>query len=350
MIDVIDHARPILWESEVVLKIETKEGAQKQLQNNSAAILVIGDAMIDEHLFGKTTRISPEAPVPIIQHGEERKQLGGAANVAAHIASANIPCIFVYKSVNFAESILCGEHHKDLWAMINRQNITPEPLQHQTEHWVTTKKRIWSNGQQICRIDIENIDPPTALVENQWFQKIVELFDKYNINTVILSDYNKGTLTDNLINMIASYCKEINVQTILDPKRPSFPSLKNITVAKPNRREIESTNCAPHKCSTIMRDTFLVNTLGKDGVTVWQRGKCIFSHPTVAEEVVDVCGCGDTVMSLLGISLYNNLSIQESVIAANKAASYTIKHIGSYCLTYDEILESMKYAKKNFNI
>lgn len=315
-------------------------------KNINPAILCIGDAMVDIHLFGKSERLSPEAPVPIVDVQNEEYKLGGAANVAMHIISAGIPCVFAYKSSDMTMLNLFEEDHSDLHNKLCNNNILCHPLLLSKQFPVTTKKRIWSNNQQICRIDTENTDPPDALTENKWFQNIVELFDKYSIKTVICSDYNKGTLTDNLLNMVASFCKSINVPIVLDPKRPSFHKLKNFTIIKPNRKELSLTNMPAHKCSTILGNTLLVNTLGSDGVAVWQKGHCILSAPTVAEEVFDVTGAGDSYNAMLGIALHHEMNITQAVMAANKAASYTVRHRGCYCLNQSEIQECLKYAQE----
>lgn len=306
-------------------------------------ILVLGDAMIDVHLFGTSHRLSPEAPIPIVEVEDEKDTLGGAANVAAHIASYQIPCLFAYKSA--PAKMIFDDDHRDLYTMLCNHNIIPIRLSHTENHVVTVKKRIWTNGQQVCRIDEEHKTPPDAITENNWYKQIIELFDKYNISIVICSDYNKGTLTDNLLNMVASFCAEINVPIILDPKRPSFHKLKNFTIIKPNRKELFATNMPAHKCSTILNDTYLVHTLGADGVAIWQNGHCVFSAPTETHEVIDVCGAGDSFNALLGISLYYGLNINQAVMAANRSASYTIRHRGCYCLTAEEINESLDYGR-----
>jgi len=317
--------------------------------NVSDYILVIGDGMIDKHIFGNSYRLSPEAPVPIIAVDDETTTLGGAANVAAHITSANIPCLFAYKSLDYSinpGAIFFEEEHKGFLNILEHHNIIPIFLKHDKAHPLTIKKRIWTNKQQICRIDNEDTSLPDIVTENKWLHKIIETIENHNVRTIIMSDYNKGTLSDTFINSIADFAKSLNILTILDPKRPSFVHLHNLDIIKPNRKEISSTNMSTHKCSTILGDTYLVNTLGADGVDLWQKGYCILSRPTVAEEIFDVTGAGDSFNALLGIGMYMGLTIQQSICAANKAAAYTTKHIGCYCLTYDEIMSSIEYAKE----
>jgi D-beta-D-heptose 7-phosphate kinase/D-beta-D-heptose 1-phosphate adenosyltransferase len=302
------------------------------------SILVIGDAMLDTHLFGDSCRLSPEAPVPIVEHKKGKDSLGGAANVAAHIAIADVKCLFAYKSFDFkAAGYMAKSEYDDLRTLLVTNKIEPVPLYHKKMHYPTTKQRIWANKQQLCRIDREDSTPPDNLTENKWLKCLVETIEKQNVKTVILSDYNKGTLTDSLVTAIAGICAEWGIKTIMDPKRPSFPSIKHLTAIKPNIKEIHSTNYPPHKCSMFLKETYLINTLGKDGVALWHKGHCIYTCDTVAEEVYDVTGCGDSFNALLGLAMHNDMNIKRAIVAANKAASYTIKHIGCYCLTKEEI-------------
>lgn len=310
-------------------------------------ILVIGDLMIDKHIFGKSSRLSPEAPVPIVEYVEERESLGGAANVASHISSAGLPCLFAFKTVDFSSSILSEQEdeYDDVFSLLQSKNIKPIPLCVGQNCPITKKQRIWANNQQICRIDEESVDTPDELTENKWCELIIQKAEEYNVKVIIFSDYNKGTLTDSFINVIASFAQSVGIKTILDPKRPSFPHLKNLDIIKPNKREVASTNFSAHKCSTLLQNTYLVNTLGKDGIALWQNGHFIYELSTVAEEVADVTGCGDSYNALLGISLYWDYDIKQAIIAANKASSYTIRHLGCYCLTKEEITECLKESR-----
>jgi D-beta-D-heptose 7-phosphate kinase/D-beta-D-heptose 1-phosphate adenosyltransferase len=304
-------------------------------------VLVIGDAMLDIHEFGTSDRLSPEAPVPVIRVHKQEQSFGGAANVAAHIKSAGIPVTFAYKASRNSKS------HNDFANLCLENGIDPQPLEITSRFPLTTKHRIWSGKQQICRIDQENIDVPSTEEELIWLKEIANIIDNRRITTVIMSDYNKGTLTDSFIGCIVEYCNTKNIPTILDPKRPTFYTLKGLTIIKPNVRELQSTNLTPEECSKSLGETFLVYTKGKDGMDVYQNKNRLFSYPTEATEVADVCGAGDSVCALLGIALFNNFKIQESVKASNKSAGYTVKHIGCYVLNNKEIRQCLSYAKED---
>lgn len=307
----------------------------------SSRILILGDAMIDIYEFGTSTRLSPEAPVPIVHVTKTTQSLGGAANVAAHIASAEIKNIFAYKASSSRPI-----KQMDFEAFCSTKGIKTEPLTMNKSFPMTEKHRILSNNQQICRKDSEDLSKPDEQTELSWINQIKRIIKEERVNVVIFSDYDKGTLTDNLIQQIADYCHDNGIWTILDPKRPSFYKIKNLSIMKPNKKELVATNLTPEEVSVEIESTYLVYTLGKYGVSVYQNGFFLFSYPTEAKEVIDVCGAGDSVCSVLGIALYNKMNIEQAVKAANKAASYTITHLGCYCLSKDEINECLEYARR----
>lgn len=288
--------------------------------------------MIDRHIYGDTNRISPEAPVPVVLHRGEELALGAAANVASHITTAGMECLFAYKGT---DAKCRGENWRRFVNMSAERNILLRPLYTLKETPITIKTRIWSNGQQVCRIDEENVSKPDDETEQIWITCLQDLILHNNPDVVVFSDYNKGTLTNTIIDEIASGCI---VPTILDPKRPSFHCLDSVDFIKPNVKEVELTNLTPVECSQKLKSTYLINTLGKDGMAVYQNGELVFECPTEAAEVVDVCGCGDTVTALLAIALAKRYDIHDAVRCANKGASFTIKHKGCYVLTREEIM------------
>ncbi len=293
-------------------------------------ILVVGDAMLDHHVYGNTNRTSPEAPVPVVSKQREEWVLGAAANVAAHITSAGVDCMMAFKThaPNGSERFynMCADKH-----------ILTRPLFFDDDCPITVKTRIWSQGQQVCRIDHENADPPNGDLECQWISEIGKIIKDHPVKVVVFSDYNKGALTDGMIYNISQLCRERGVPTVLDPKRPSFYKIKGLNMVKPNVRELDSTNMSPKECSAEMGDCWLIHTLGRDGMAVYYDGGEQYRCPTVAEEVVDVCGCGDTVTALLAIATMRGARIQSATKAANKGASFTIKHKGCYVPTPAEM-------------
>lgn len=290
--------------------------------------------MLDHHVYGSTNRTSPEAPVPVVFKEQEEWVLGAAANVAAHITSAGVDCMLAFKAHNPPGGYYTGNR---FYNMCSDKKILTRPLFFDDDCPPTVKMRIWSQGQQVCRIDHENTTPPDRDLECQWIAELSKIIKEHPVKVVAFSDYDKGALTDNMIYNIAQLCRERGIHTVLDPKRPSFYKIKGLTMVKPNVRELNSTNMSPKECSAEMGNCWLIHTLGSDGMAIYYDGGKQYRCPTVAEEVVDVCGCGDTVTALLAIATMRGKRIQSATKAANKGASFTIKHKGCYVPTSEEM-------------
>ena len=301
----------------------------------SDCILVLGDVMLDRHIHGVTDRVSPEAPVPVVLRRSESWSLGGAANVAAHVREAGLDCELLFKGFR-VEGFSDAENI--FYAQCAQRGITLNALGPLDGVPLTVKTRIWANGQQVCRLDDENVDKPDGKAwEATWVGEVLRTLDRRRPSAVIFSDYDKGTLSDAILYNVAMACKGRGIPTVFDPKRRTFPKVRGMTVVKPNVREVRSTGMSAEECSAAIGDSWLVNTLGSDGMAVFQHGERIYSLPTVASEVVDVCGCGDTVAALLALALARGKGIEEAVKAANKGASFTIRHRGSYVPTKQEM-------------
>lgn len=302
------------------------------------SILIVGDAMLDRHVYGDTERISPEAPVPVVKWQDSEWALGAAANVAAHVSSAGEDCFFAFKF----DGKYRDDHPRTFQEKCTARGIMLRPLLMDLCP-LTVKTRVWSNGQQVCRIDQENTDVPSDALQKRWIAQLTDIVDNHEIDVVVFSDYDKGALTDNIIWEVSHHCRKRGVPTILDPKRPSFYELSKVDVIKPNRLELKSTNMLADECSAKLgADTWLVNTLGAEGMVVYRGGVEELRCPTVAEEVVDVCGCGDTVTALLALAMREGFEIASAVEAANKGASLTIKHKGCYVPTREEIEKCLR--------
>lgn len=309
-------------------------------------ILICGDVMFDKNLKGDCSRISPEAPVPIVDLDPNNisVSLGAAANVASHIANANVECILAYKAC--LDSSIDNSHEQFI-KICNNKNIICNPLQFgNVIHPITVKERIWAGNQQVCRVDVEEKNKPDGKVEALWIKEIYKTINEHNIGCVIFSDYNKGTLTDSIIMNIAATCKEKKIPTILDPKRPTFYKIKNLNIIKPNNREISSTNKSAFEISMNISDTYLVHTKAKDGMDVYINGELNFQYPTLASEsdVIDVCGAGDGCCAAMGIGLFYNANIESIIKFASKIAYFEVQHRGTYVPSQIEIEESINYA------
>ena len=300
-------------------------------------ILVIGDPMVDQHTWCKSTRLSPESPVPICNFVRSETILGGAANVAKQI---NVLANTYLTKINTvqddtAEQLLAKE----------KINIVRLPT---TKTYVTPiKNRIWSNGQQVCRLDNEIEDPKFDMEDyNNWIVLLKNFIVSGKIKLVIFSDYDKGLLCDYMIEEIALYCKDLGVITILDPKRPTYFRIKGLTIVKPNLKEAEETGLSHQEISATMTDTYVVITKGREGMSIFFNGNNILNVSGTSVSGFDTCGCGDTVTSLIGLVLSdlnkcsNSIEYQlcRSVKIANFAASRASQHYGNYILNCTELL------------
>jgi D-beta-D-heptose 7-phosphate kinase/D-beta-D-heptose 1-phosphate adenosyltransferase len=201
----------------------------------------------------------------------------------------------------------------------------------------TVKTRVWSGNQQVVRYDKENTEQPSTIEMLSWIKRIQTCIIEDKINTVVFSDYNKGTLTDNIIQTITSVCNELgSIITILDPKRPTFHEINGLTIVKPNAKEMKKSGLTPENCSHEMHDTYVVNTRGKYQTLIAHNGTLLEHVPTSDQEVIDVCGAGDVHCAVLALA-FDKENIIEAVSAANVAASTSVLHRGCYNLSQKEL-------------
>ena len=296
-------------------------------------ILVIGDVILDHYILGDSTRISPEAPVPVINVAQEDIRPGGAANVAANIAAmgSNVTLMFL------------GGNDLATTQLIDYLSIYPLKLEKILDaDFITTRKtRIVAASQQIVRIDRDFI--PSSLQQ----QKLFECYKKNisNFDIIVFSDYAKGAL-DRLPEYI-DLAKKHNKITLVDPKRndPSF--YQGATILKPNNREFNllfgnkvpsPEHVSTHK-SLLKQHSIesLIITRGDKGMLIIEKDKAPVELPTFAREVFDVSGAGDTVLAALSVSLTNQESLLEAAIFANVAAGIAVSHRGTYIVSSFDI-------------
>lgn len=312
----------------------TTEKLQKIFKRSKGKkIAIIGDVMLDKYVYGTITRISPEAPVPVVDIDTTEYRLGGAANVANNIKALD------------AEPILIGVIGDDydsghyLDAMRSLKLSTVGIFQDKNRP-TTAKTRVIAHSQHVIRVDSEikeNISP-------QMKKKILS-FVKANLNdfaAVILQDYNKGVLTKEMITEIISMCKKAGKPVYVDPKFSNFFEYKDVTVFKPNRKEVgdalgmkldddEMVNLAGRKIIDRLNCEYVVLTRGEKGMMLFDKEKektVILNIPTKARKVADVSGAGDTVISTIAVMLAGGADIIESVMLANQAAGIVCEEVG----------------------
>jgi len=307
-------------------------------------ILVIGDLMLDHYIFGSATRLSPEAPVPIVNVKKENKIIGGAANVASNLIDlgAKVSLAGITGNDSFGEEIK---------AILSTKNIDTQLILKDDSRTTTVKTRVIAGNHQIVRIDQEDTHDIAAELENVFFDSLQNCIAVSDI--VILSDYNKGLLTPSLSLRIIDSCNALGKRVIVDPKGLDYSKYKGAFIIKPNRKElaeaaktekIHSQDELVKAAAVIFNFTgtdYLIVTLSEGGIAIITPESCKIL-PVVATEVYDVTGAGDTVIATISYCIASGFSIEEACTIANYAASIVIKHIGSATTTIEEIISALK--------
>jgi rfaE bifunctional protein kinase chain/domain len=268
-------------------------------------ILVVGDVMLDKYLCGEVDRISPEAPVPVVRLTDTNLVAGGAANVAANIAGLGATAFLV--------GITGSDDEGDLFPkVLDNSGISGKYLVKSDERPTTVKTRIIAHNQQIARIDQESINILSEVEEENVWLKIDKLLK--SVDVVLLSDYNKGILTENLTSRLIRKANELGKPVLVDPKGKSYSKYMNATIITPNKSEVaevcelegdieKQLDEAGQNLLTSLKLNALLITRGENGMTLMQRDGETVDFKTVAREVFDVTGAGDTVIAALAVAL-----------------------------------------------
>ncbi|MDT3739439.1 MAG: D-glycero-beta-D-manno-heptose-7-phosphate kinase [Candidatus Kapabacteria bacterium] len=309
-------------------------------------IAVIGDVMLDRYFWGSVTRISPEAPVPVIDVEDESLHLGGAANVAQNLKSLGL------------EPLLCGvlgndNSGKNFIEIANQLGINPDGLFIDDGRPTTVKTRIIGNNQQIARIDREVRHD----ISQEGLAHIINLLSKIDdLSGIIIEDYNKGTVTEKLIDSVISYAVSRNIPVYVDPKKANFFSFKGVTVFKPNRKEAQQALNLPlindedvvnagKKLLNLLECENVLITLGAQGMMLFEKNGKISSVMTNARHVSDVSGAGDTAIATLAASISGGASIGEASVMANFASGIVCEKPGIVSIEVDELIDCIRNNK-----
>lgn len=302
------------------------------LKNNfpGKRVAVIGDLMLDCYFWGGVSRVSPEAPVPIVEVDEEFFRLGGAMNVAYNILKLSGTPFPIGVIGNDNEGKIIRKLMKDTG--ISDKGIVIDP-----KRPTTAKTRVIADKQHIVRIDKEK----TTAISPSTEKKILGLLKKElkKLDSIILQDYNKGVLTENLIKQIIKLAESANIIVTVDPKFINFFSYKNVTVFKPNRKETEDVfgirikteediTKAGFRLLEQLNCKYVLLTLGEKGIALFEKGKPERRVPTIARKVSDVSGAGDTVISTLTMALSAGAEIFDAAYLANYAGGLVCQEVG----------------------
>jgi rfaE bifunctional protein kinase chain/domain len=317
-----------------------------QIRNsfNGLKIAVVGDMMLDCYFRGEVKRISPEAPVPVLEVENEFFRFGGAANVALNILKlGGIPYpIGVIGNDNDGRifTSLAGDSKINLSGLIIDENRP-----------TTTKTRVIAHNQHVVRIDKES----KKYLSSEIQEKLVKYIEDnlVNFDAIILQDYNKGVLTPSLIEKITSLANNKNILITVDPKFNNFFLFKDVTVIKPNRKEAEDVlgmklrndddiTIAGNRILEKTNAANVVLTLSEDGIAVFEKNKPEKRMPTKAQIVADVSGAGDTVISTLTMALAAKADIIEASYLANYAGGIVCEEVGIIPIQQDKLFDTIR--------
>ncbi|PLX89881.1 MAG: bifunctional heptose 7-phosphate kinase/heptose 1-phosphate adenyltransferase [Desulfuromonas sp.] len=304
-------------------------------------ILVVGDLMLDEYLWGHAARISPEAPVPVVGVSDEDLRLGGAGNVINNLLA--LGCM-----VDVASVVGDDPDGRELTRQLQALSIDVQGVVADPQRTTTRKTRIVANNQQMLRIDREK----TSLLSVVTEQKLIDIFlscDR-SYQAILVSDYLKGVLTPTVLQTLISHAKQLKIPVIVDPKGADYSRYTGATLLTPNRAEAElATGRSLRRSSDLIQIgraliadyqlESLVLTRSEEGMTIFT-GKDETHLSTKAREVFDVTGAGDTVLAVLGAGIAAGLRLEEAAWLSNVAAGVVVGKIGTSTVSPQEILEA----------
>ena len=314
---------------------------------NKKRVLIIGDSMIDAYMWGEINRMSPEAPVPVVEVNKHENRLGGAANVALNLKALGATPLLCSVIGNDDRGILFKE-------LMHESNLLSNGLLIENRRKTTTKTRVISDDKHHLRIDEEDTHP--IKVENQFLNLVKTLLT--DIDVIILQDYNKGVLTSKVIKEIISLAITNDIPTIVDPKLQNFLTYKNCTIFKPNLIEIRNGLNIDFNADNVneieQATTKLREELSADGIllTLSERGICINSKekftntPAFKRKIIDVSGAGDTVISVASLCLASKVDYTTMLIISNLAAGIVCEEVGVIPINKEQLLTEVK---KHFN-
>ena len=302
-------------------------------------VLVVGDVMLDRYWWGSVSRISPEAPVPVINLERTSARPGGAANVALNAASLGA-------TVTLVAAIGDDIEGAELATSLAERGVQPESLICVPGRRTSVKTRIVAHSQQVTRVDSEQVDPLPANALDVLIDRIIDAMSA--VDTVIISDYAKGTLADDLLRVIIDKANALGKHILVDPKGKYYQKYSGATVLTPNRREAadackleesdpEVVFKAGHALLKECGLRYVLITEGEHGMTLFGNGDTPYHLDTSVHQVYDVTGAGDSVIACLGVAMGAGLPTREACELANAAGGISVQHIGTHAVTIDEL-------------
>lgn len=310
----------------------------------ASRIAVIGDLMLDRYMFGAVSRISPEAPVPVLDIQDEQARLGGAANVAHNIHGLGAMPVMLGVVGDDTSGLILKGLFSDLGFPLD--GII-------TDHTrpTTVKTRVIAGSQHMLRIDHERKNDISTETEDRLCAVLEDSISQ--LDAIILEDYNKGVITRSLIRRVIELGRAHDRPVLVDPKFSNFFEYKQASVFKPNRKETEDAlglrlnndrdiELAGRKLLDVLKAENVLLTLGEKGMLLFQSGEPEpFAIPTRARQVADVSGAGDTVIATLAVAMACGVGIRDAALLANRAAGLVIEELGIVPIYIDQLISAL---------
>jgi rfaE bifunctional protein kinase chain/domain len=310
----------------------------------NSKVAIVGDVMLDTYWWGNVDRISPEAPVPVVALKKKELRVGGAANVALNTVSLGA-------KTSIFSIIGNDDDGKELMRLLKENNIDTSRILSSGKRITTNKTRVMSRNQQMMRLDAEMVSDIDAALEDELLQNIRTYFTTDKPDVLIFEDYNKGVLTARVIKELIALCKEYNVVTSVDPKKKNFLSFKDVTIFKPNLKEIkeglnllvDSVDLSSLKemhgaLQEKLGHQISFITLSEKGV-FYQEGEDMKIIPTHIRNIADVSGAGDTVIAVASLVYAATRNMHIAAEMANIAGGLVCEEVGTAPINKQKLLD-----------
>ncbi len=324
----------------------TKKRALEIISNFSrSGVLVVGDVMVDHFIWGNVSRISPEAPVPVVDVQKDSILLGGCANVLNNI--------YAMGGKAYIAGVIGSDNiGKQMLSELREKTIEADGIVVEKGRPTTLKTRIVAHGQQVVRFDKENRKP----IPQSSIDKILDYVKslRKKIGAIVISDYNKGVVSKELIGGIKEIINDSGIFICLDPKQNNFSLYKGAHIITPNHHEVQraagmeitGTNDIQKLSETVLKKyafPAMLVTRGEEGMSLFENGRKIVHtyFPTQAKEVYDVTGAGDTVIGILALCLASRANMKEATSLANLSAGIVVGKVGTAIVSQKELIEAL---------
>lgn len=305
-------------------------------------VLIVGDVMIDRYLMGEVNRMSPEAPVPVVDFRAEDNRLGGAANVALNIAALGATPVLLSVVGADEEGKICKQ-------LLKKHRLTKKGILTIKKRPTTLKTRVMATNQHLLRIDRETKKAINKSVEELILRKAQKIVAEEKISVVLFQDYNKGVLTKKVIRTISKLAKKNNIPTVVDPKFDHFFDYKKVTLFKPNLKEvrqvvpfpvlinIKSLTAAANYLEKKLNHAITMITLSEHGIFI-KKDNLTKIIPTAPRTIADVCGAGDAVISVAALGVAVDLPISLIAEISNDAGGKVCEKVGVVPISIQDLV------------